>query len=110
VTFRSATAFAAAALSTAALPAAPAATARPETALPFGTPTLKSLGITSQIQDMVLARSRGWVSAGNEVDVFSTAGTKLATITGLLGVDDLLTSADGTQVRWAVGWPRPVSA
>ena len=101
MTFRSATAFAAAALSTAALLVAPA-TAHAETALPFGTPTLTSLGITSQIQDMVLARGRVWVSTGNEVDVFSTAGTRLATITGLLGAEDLLASTDGTQVYAAL--------
>src|SRR4051794_28668178 len=39
-----------------------------------GSPTLKSLGITGQVQDMVVAGGKVWVSWGNEVDVFSTSG------------------------------------
>jgi len=101
VTFRSTAAFTAAALGAAALLAIPA-TAQAQAAPPSGTPTITSLGITSSVQDMVVAGGKIWVSTGNEVDVFSTAGKKLKTITALLGADGLLASADGTQVYVAL--------
>jgi hypothetical protein len=70
--------------------------------LPAGTARLKSLGLTGQVRDMVVAGGKVWVSSGNQVDVFSTAGTKLTTITGLLGAADLIASADGGSVYVAV--------
>jgi hypothetical protein len=77
-------------------------TAQAETALLPGTPLLKSLGITDQVRDMVVAGGKVWVSSANQVDVFSTSGAKLKTITGLLGSEDLIASADGTSVYVAV--------
>jgi hypothetical protein len=69
---------------------------------PAGTPTLKSLGITSQVRDMVVAGGKVWVSSANQVDVFSTAGARLTSVTGLLGAADLIASADGTSVYVSV--------
>jgi len=77
-------------------------TAQAETTLLPGTPLLKNLGITDQVRDMVVAGGKVWVSSGNQVDVFSAAGVKLTTITGLLGTEDLIASADGTSVYVAV--------
>jgi hypothetical protein len=81
---------------------APATSARADTALPLGVPRVTGLDITTDVQDMVVAAGKVWVSTGNEVDVFSTAGKKLSTITGLLGPQGLIASADGTAVYVAV--------
>ncbi len=104
MTFRSiaTTAVLAATVGAAALVALPGSAAQAETALPFGTPTVKSLGLTSPVRDMVLAGGKLWVSTGNEVDVFSTAGAKLGVVTGLLGASDLTASPDGTGVYVAL--------
>jgi hypothetical protein len=96
LTFRRITALAAIAVGTALLGVP--ASAHAETALPIGTPRLAGLGITSPVQDMLVIGSKVWVSTGNEVDVFSTTGAKLTTISGLLGAADLIASADRSQV------------
>jgi hypothetical protein len=113
VTLRSTAAYAVAVLSATALLAAPAAaqaagvaragTVAPAATVLTGTPTVKSLGLTGQVSDMVLAGGKIWVSTGGVVDVFSTAGAKLRTITGLPGAGVLLASADGDQVYVALG-------
>ena len=74
-----------------------------------GTPQLKSLGVTGQVRDMVVAGGKVWVSSGNQVDVFSTAGTRLKTVTGLLGAADLIAAGNGTSVYVAVSSKAPTA-
>ena len=71
-------------------------------ALPVGVASVKGLGLPDPVMDLVVADGKLWVSSGNQVDVYTTVGKKLTTITGLLGADGLLPSSDGTSVYVAV--------
>jgi hypothetical protein len=67
-------------------------------ALPAGAASVRALGITGVVRDLLVTGDRVWVSTGNEVDVFSTSGQALTSITGILGAQDLIASPDGRSV------------
>jgi hypothetical protein len=64
--------------------------------------TRLTLGDSAVVGDLVLAGGKLWLSHDNQVDVLSTSGKAITTISGLLGVRGLAASADGHTVYAAL--------